>query len=103
MDTRVKAAVSSSARPAIPYFFRPVLWSYDLARFDAEKNKELLIVQTINYGDLPHWRWIIARYGRDAVRAILQKIPATVLRPRVQRLVAHIFDVQAFNHAPRRA
>lgn len=94
---------SSDTRLAIPDFFRPVLWSYDFARFDPEKNRELLIVQAINYGDLSHWRWIIGRYGRDAVRAVLQKIPATFFRPRVQRLVALLFNIQSFNHAPRRA
>lgn len=97
------SAPSSVTHSAIPDFFRPVLWSYDITRLDAKKDKELLITHAINYGNLQHWRWIATEYGRDTVRAFLEKTPVDVLRPRVRRLAALVFDIQAFNHAQRGA
>lgn len=76
---------------SVPAFFHTILWSYDVAKLDVEKHKKLLIAQAINYGDLKHWRWLAATYGKEQVREILGAIPASEIRPRVQRLAALLF------------
>lgn len=86
---------------ALPKFFSPLVWSYDISRLDPERQKKTIIINAINYGDLCHWRWIVARYGKDAVRDVLQYIPVGALRPRVRKLAALLFSIDAFNNAPR--
>jgi hypothetical protein len=75
MDTQ------GSSHTQLPPFFRPILWSYDFAALDPETHKKAIIVNTINYGDLSHWRWIIGHYGKQAVRGLLETLPATEFRP----------------------
>lgn len=85
----------------LPSFFKPLLWSYNFSRIDPENNKKLIIIQTINYGNLEHWRWINKFYGRKVVRDLLQNITSTELRPQALRLAGLLFNIERFNYAPR--
>ena len=87
----------------LPDFFKPLLWSYDFSRIDPEKHRKVIIVNTINYGDLKEWRWISGHYGQGAIRKILETMPVSELRPRVRKLAALLFSVTSFNDAPRSA
>jgi hypothetical protein len=87
----------------LPPSFRPLLWSYDFAALDPEKDRKTIIINTINYGDLPHWRWLIQYYGKDEIRAILSAIPGAELRPHAQRLAGIVFSLTQLHHVPRGA
>lgn len=85
----------------LPSFFQPILWSYNFSALDPEIHKKVIIVNTINYGDLVHWRWVIGYYGKEAVRELLKTLPASELRPRARRLAEIIFSPTHFNDALR--
>lgn len=87
----------------LPEIFKPLLWSYRFSAVDTEEQQKTIIVNAINYGDLRHWRWIAAYYGRETVREVLERIPASELRPRARKLASLLFSIRAFNHAPRSA
>jgi len=87
----------------LPEFFKPLLWSYNFSKINIERDKEIIIVNTLNYGDLKHWRWLIGHYGRDAMREVIRKIPVTEFRPQVRPLISLVFGVAIFNYAPRGA
>lgn len=86
---------------SLPDFFRPLMWSYDFRSLDPKKNKKTIILNTINYGDLKHWRWIVNYYGENEVKKVLETIPASALRNRVRKLVSLIFSLKNLNYAPR--
>lgn len=86
---------------SLPEFFKPLMWSYDFNSLDLNKNKKSIIINTINYGDLKHWRWIINYYGKNEIKNVLQNIPAWELRNRVRKLVSLIFSLQNLNYASR--
>jgi hypothetical protein len=85
----------------LPETFRPLLWSYDFSRIDPLKHKKTIIVQTLNYGTLAHWRWLVQSYGREGVRDVLTHVPASEIKPRSLRLASLVFGVERFNYAPR--
>jgi hypothetical protein len=85
----------------LPDNFRPLLWSYNFSATDPERHKKTIITQTINYGDLHHWRWLVRFYGKEAIRQIVSHIPVSEFRPRVRKLAALLFSIDSFNHAPR--
>lgn len=87
----------------LPQIFKPLLWSYEFSTFDPDKQRKTIVINTINYGDLRHWRWIAGYYGKDTVREVLERIPADALRPRARKLASLLFSIRAFNHAPRSA
>ncbi len=79
----------------------PLMWSYRFDSIDAEKDKRAIIVNAINYGNLDHWKWIASAYGKDTVKEMLESIPESEIRPRVQRLASILFSIKHFSHAPR--
>ncbi|MDP3758421.1 MAG: hypothetical protein Q8Q86_01770 [Candidatus Daviesbacteria bacterium] len=85
----------------LPAFLKPFFWSYNFYKLDPENDKKLIIIQTLNYGDLEHWRWINKFYGKGVVRDALQKVASTEFRPQALRLAGLLFNVEKFNYAPR--
>ena len=77
------------------------MWSYDFNSLNLSKNKKTIILNTINYGDLKHWRWIIDYYGKDEVKKVLERVPVWELRKRVLKLASLIFSLRNLNYAPR--
>lgn len=88
-------------KETLPEYFKSVLWSYDSKTVNPKKDKKTIIVNTVNYGDLRHWRWLVNFYGKKEVSNVLKTIPATEIRPRVRNLAAIIFSVNNFNYEPR--
>ncbi|MDP3956131.1 MAG: hypothetical protein Q8Q18_02720 [bacterium] len=78
-------------KTVLPDFFKPILWSYDLARIDIERDKSTIIVNAINYGTLKHLRWLADTYGKHAVRETLDARMHTEIRPQARRLAELIF------------
>lgn len=87
----------------LPEIFRPLLWSYRFEEIDPEAHRKEIIINAINYGDLKHWKWLTARYGRAGVRRVLTSVPVTELRPHIRKLVGMFFGIAdtEFRHAPR--
>jgi len=85
----------------IPNFFKPLFWSYNFDNIRPGKDKKTIIVNSINYGDLKHWKWLSDNYGKAGVAEVLAKVSASALRDRVRKLAGIIFKVKKFNYAPR--
>ena len=85
----------------LPLFFKPILWSYDFENLDLKKNKKVIVINAINYGDLKHWRWVAGYYGKQEIKKILAQVPFTEIRPRVVPLVSILFSINKFNYAVR--
>lgn len=88
-------------KQSLPPFFKPLFWSYNFSRIDPDSDKKLIIVQTVNYGNLEHWGWINKFYGSRIVRDLLQKVASTEFRPQALRLAGLLFKAENFNYAPR--
>lgn len=85
----------------LPEFFKPLLWSYNFSKIDTEKNKKVIIVNTINYGDLDHWEWIIKNYGKEVISEVLSDVPVSELRPGARKLASVVFGIKSFNYERR--
>ena len=86
----------------LPEFFRPLFWSYDFDSLDLANNQKIIILNTINYGDLKHWRWLKNYYGKPAISQVLKSISATELKRRAGKLAEILFEIK-LNYAPRGA
>ncbi|MBI2996504.1 MAG: hypothetical protein HYY52_07380 [Candidatus Melainabacteria bacterium] len=85
----------------LPSSFKALFWSQDFEKLNLDLDKKTIIVNTINYGDLDHWRWIKNLYGKEIIKDVLMKLPHTELREHVKPLVQTVFSIPHFNHAPR--
>ena len=95
----------NNTKKGLPESFRPLLWSYNFDTIDRDKHKKQIIVNTINYGDLKHWKWIQKEYGEKEIQRVLTKIPVTEMRKHVRKLVSLLFNIpeSKFNYAQRGA
>lgn len=99
----MKTVATRTNKHGLPETFKPILWSYVFAVFNPKKSVKTLIVQTINYGSLNQWRWIIDFYGKERVVEILQSIPASQIRPGARKLASLLLNIENFNYAQRGA
>jgi len=75
----------------IPLNFKPILWSYDFEKLDSQNNKRDIIINTVNYGNLVHWFWILKHYGKNEVWQVVKHSRPTELRLGARRLAGIIF------------
>ncbi len=75
----------------LPPEFKPLFWSYNFDELDTTKHQKTIILNTIKYGDLWHWRWLQNNYGAKIVQEVLEKTKKTELRPSVFRLANLLF------------
>lgn len=55
----------------IPEFVAPSLWSYNIKKLDAQKDKELIITQVLNRGDEKRIKWLYSVYTEDDIREVV--------------------------------
>lgn len=75
----------------LPENFRSILWSYDFDKCDPKKMKNTIITNTIQYGNLEHWRWMKSYYGISEVQKVLNNISVSVVRPSAIKLAKMMF------------
>ena len=56
----------------LPASIQQLLWDADKRSLDQEAHKQLIIERALNYGTLADWRWLVARYGTNDIRAVLK-------------------------------
>lgn len=86
-------------RKKLPSIFRPLLWSLAWKDIDIEEDKEDIIVNTVNHGELKHWKWITKTYGKKTIKRILENRLDSELHPESRNLAKIIFSVTQFRHA----
>jgi len=87
----------------IPKSFRPILWSYDISKLDAQKHKRTIIFQAVNYGDWEHWKWMVKTYGFAIIRKQIKDMPVSQFRSSALDLAMVVFDIKKMNYASRSA
>lgn len=56
---------------AIPNFLQSALWSYDLSKFDGQKDKHTIITQVLNYGTKEQMDWLLKTYTEDEIKSVV--------------------------------
>ncbi|MFA6475767.1 MAG: hypothetical protein WCV88_06300 [Patescibacteria group bacterium] len=85
----------------LPNYFRPLFWSYDFSLIDPQQHQKTIMVNTINYGNLHHWKWLKQYYGKQAIQTTLEKVATTELHPRSKTLAQTLFQINLPNHVSR--
>lgn len=83
----------------LPSMFRPLLWSLKWDAVNVERDKEDIILNTVNEGTLEHWRWIIKNYGKDVIREVLSKRLASEFHKESLNLANIIFGLPPLRYA----
>ena len=90
-------------KKTLPQFFKPLFWGYKFNSIDFINNKELIIVNTLNYGDLKQWKWLIEVYGKKNLKKIIEFIPESEFRKHIISLIKLLFNVEKFKYISRSA
>ena len=87
----------------LPSNFKPLFWSYRFSKISPEKDKERIIINTINYGDWEHWKWLIKYYGQKGLKEIIKDIPQSEFRKRALKLIGLLLGIKKIKYASRGA
>ena len=87
----------------LPKDFKWLFWGYDFKSINPFKNKRLIIVNTLNYGNLRQWKWLVRMYGRKNLQEIIKLIPESEFRKQVVKLIKLLFGIKKFKYASRSA
>ena len=85
----------------LPEFFLPLLWAYDFALIDLERDKKRIIINTINYGQWKHWQWIVNYYGEESIKQFIEDTPVSEFRPRALKLASILLEIKNLKYASR--
>lgn len=85
----------------LPSFFKPLFWSYKFSSIDPILHKQVIIINTINYGNWGHWQWIIKKYGPRKVKKIIEETPQTEFRPQALKLISLLLGIKKLKYASR--
>jgi len=84
---------------ALPQNLKPLFWSYDFDKLGLERNKKLIIVQIINYGNWEEWQWLIKNYGVNEVKKCISEIAGSEFRPEALRLASLLIGIEHVKHS----
>jgi len=56
----------------IPPYIASCLWSYDIPKLDLQKDKEIIIAQVLNYGDLKAIKWLYKIYPEQVIKEVVK-------------------------------
>ncbi len=90
-------------RAKLPSFFKSLFWSYKFSSIDPEENKRTVIVNTINYGNWKHWKWLAEYYGKKRLRESIENIPVSEFRTGSLQLISLLLNIKKMKYASRGA
>ena len=82
------------SKAKLPESFRTLLWSYRFSEVDPKEHKRTIIVNTLNYGDLSQWHWLVKTYGKKELKRIIESMPASEFRKRIVILLSLLLGVK---------
>ena len=95
--------MKTQSNTKVPGNLRPLLWSLRWKELNTEKDKEDIIVNTVNDGTLAQWKWLIKTFGKGTIRRILMGRLATEFHPESRNLARIVFNIPRFRNAQRGA
>lgn len=85
----------------LPKNFKSLFWGYNFNAIDSIKDKRIVVVNTLNWGDLKHWKKLVKIYGKKNIRETVSSIPQSEFRQQVIKLIKLLFGINKFQYASR--
>ena len=80
---------------------KSLFWSYKFSSLNPDRDKQRIVINTINYGNWNQWQWLFKQYGKKEVISVIEKTPATEFRKGALRLASILFSIKKLNYASR--
>ncbi len=86
----------------LPKSFEYLMWSYKFNLVDPEEDKDRIIINTINYGQWEHLKWVVNYFGKARLRRIIENIPVSEFRNEAGlELVRLLLNIKKMKYANR--
>ncbi|MDP2951430.1 MAG: hypothetical protein Q8N55_03535 [bacterium] len=93
--------VKKQKKLKLPDDFKPLMWSYKFDAIDPIKDKERIIINTINYGLWSQWKWLKNFYGKERLKRIIMEIPASEFIGQSLDLILLVLGIQKMKYETR--
>jgi len=85
---------------SVPVGLRPHFQEYEPELLDLEKDADLIIQRTLEFGTWDEARWLFATYGRARIRFFLRKRGERMLSPVVFHYWRKLLKVSRWRRSP---
>lgn len=87
----------------LPKDFKWLFWGYRFDVMNFIDDKRVIIVNTLNYGNLKQWKKLVKVYGWVNLRETIRNIPESEFRKPVVKIIKLLFRINKFKYATRGA
>jgi len=84
----------------LPKTLYPFFQEYDPTSFDVQRDANLIIQRTLEYGDWEDVRWLFKQYGQKRLQAFLVENGERWLRPPTFNYWRKLFKIRRWGHSP---
>ena len=79
---------------SIPSSIKSLLWSYDIKGIDTERDKEIIIIQILNYGTWDEVKWLFKTYDDNKIRKVISHPGRGRWWSKVLNFWLNVFDIE---------
>jgi len=88
------------ARLSIPSGLRPYFQEYDVDSLQVERDANLILQRTLEFGDWEEVRWLFHTYGKERIRAFLREFGERMLKPSTFNYWRKLFRLRRWRRSP---
>jgi len=70
-------------KKSLPRSLQGVLWSRNINNFNLQKDKAYIAHQVLSFGSLEQIKWLLALYGKSAIKNVFLQQPSQIYQPAV--------------------
>ena len=78
----------------IPKFVAPCLWSYNINHMDLQEDKQLIIMQVLNYGTWRNIKWLYSVYTEDDIKKVVTNPGRGLWFPKVLNFWETVLEIK---------
>ena len=93
---------NTAKKQRLPARFKHLMWSYKFSKIQPDKHRERIIINTINYGEWHHLKWIADYFGKKKLKEIVKNIPVSEFRNKAGlELICLLLNIKKMKYATR--
>jgi hypothetical protein len=85
---------------SIPIALRLFFQDYDIDSLQVERDANLILQRTLEFGNWDDMRWLLQTYGKERIRVFLREFGERMLRPSTFNYWRKLFGLRRWKHSP---
>jgi len=85
----------------LPKYFKWLFWWCNFSEINLKEDKERIVVQTLNYGQEKHLKWIIKNIEEQEIKKIIWDLAQSEFNKKALETISKVFKINKFRWKTR--